>query len=254
MLLAEIQHKIQNARQLDFGQIFNESIELFKKVWLQGLVTILLTFALSIPFIILVMIPLFALGIIGESNPSMVDDIAPLMLLVVGFAYLILSVGVVIIAVGLKAAYFRIMFQHDMNLLVKDDYFYFLKRPYLGKTISLALAYLGITILAALLCFFPVIYVIVPMNLLIVLYAFNPDLTVSNLIKVSFELGNRKWFLTFGLIFIAGLLAEIIGMLMCFIGIFVTASFVSVPLYFIYKHVVGFDKPEIKEIEEFSKI
>ena len=42
--------KIENAKDLDFGDIFNKCIELFKKVWLQGLVMLLLTFVLSIPF------------------------------------------------------------------------------------------------------------------------------------------------------------------------------------------------------------
>ena len=254
MLLAEIQHKIQNAIQLDFGQIFNESIELFKKVWVQGLITILITMAFVIPLVFIIYIPFIVLGIVGETNPSMVDDIAPVMILLFGLTYLVVLFILMVVVIGIKAAFFRIMFQHDMNVLDKDDYFYFLKRPYLGKTISLAFANLGITLLAILLCYFPVIYVMIPMNLLVVIYAFNPDLTVSNLVKVSFELGNKKWFLTFGLVLVAGFLAQIIGMLMCFIGIFVTASFVSVPLYFIYKKVIGFDEPEITKIEGISKL
>ena len=253
MLLAEIQHKILNARQLDFGQIFNESIELFKKVWVQGLVTVLLTMAFAIPLIFIIYIPLIVFGLVGESYPSMVNNVAPLMLLVFGFMYLIVIFTLMVITIGMKAAFFRIMFQHDMNLVGKDDYFYFLKRPYLGKTISIAFAHLGITLLAILLCYFPVIYVAVPMNFLIVIYAFNPDLTVSNLVKVSFELGNKKWFIAFGLMFVAGMLAQLIGMLMCMIGIFVTISFVSVPLYFIYKQVVGFEELGLSKIEENSK-
>ncbi|WP_033960910.1 hypothetical protein [Psychroserpens jangbogonensis] len=254
MLLAEIQHKIQNAIQLDFGQIFNESIELFKKVWVQGLIIMLLTMAFAIPLIFLIYIPLIGFSIAGEANPSMIDDAAPLMLLVFGLTYLIVVAVLSVITVGLKAAFFRIMFQHDMNVSGKEDYFYFLKRPYLGKTISIAFAYLGITILATLLCVIPLIYVMVPMSLLIVIYAFNPDLTASNLLKVSFELGNKKWFITFGLIIVAGLLAEIVGMLLCFVGIFFTASFVSIPLYFIYKKVIGFEEPEFTKIEGNSNI
>jgi hypothetical protein len=254
MLLAEIQHKIQNAKHLDFGHIFSESIELFKKVWVQGLITVLLSLGLTIPFIFVITIPMSFLGILGENNPSMADDIVPLMLLVVLLVCFILVVGLTIVLLGLKAAFYRIIFQYDMNMKQKEDYFYFLKRPYLGKTISLSFSYLGIVLLATLLCYFPVIYVMVPMNFLFVIYAFNPELTVSNLVKVSFELGNKKWFIAFGLTLVAGILAQTIGFLMCFVGIFATASFVGLPLYVIYKQVIGFDNPEIVKFDNNTNL
>ena len=244
MLFAEIQYKIQNAKQLDFGQILNESIDLFKKIWTQGLVMILLMMAFVIPLIFIIYIPLIAFGIIGESHPSMLDDVAPLLLLVFMLLYLLVLITLMVISLGMKAAFFRIMFQHDMNVIGRDDYFY------LGKTITLAFAHFGIGLLAILMCYLPMFYALVPLNLLIVIYAFNPDLTVSNLVKLSFELGNKKWFLTIGLLLVAGFLAQAIGMLLCFIGIFATASFISVPLYFIYKHVIGFDQSEFIQIEE----
>lgn len=254
MLLAEIQHKIQHAKHLDFGYIFSESIELFKKVWVQGLITVLLSLGLSIPFMFVVTIPMSFLGMLGENNPSMADDIMPLVILVVLVVCFILVVGLTIVLLGLKAAFYRIIFQYDMGMKAKEDYFYFLKRPYLGKTISLSFSYLGIVFLATLLCYFPVIYVMVPMNFLFVIYAFNPELTVSNLVKLSFELGNKKWFIAFGLILIAGILAQTIGFLMCFVGIFATASFVSLPLYIMYKQVVGFDTPEIVKFEDKTSL
>ncbi|MFK7781132.1 hypothetical protein [Psychroserpens sp.] len=249
MLFAEIQYKIQNAKQLDFGQILNESIELFKMIWSQGLVMFLLLMAIAIPAIFVIYIPLIVFGILGESHSSMLNNLAPVLILVSILMYAFIVFVLMVITLGMKAAFFRIMFQYDMNVIGKDDYFYFLKRPYLGKTITLAFANFGITLLAVLLCYFPVFYVIVPMNLLVVVYAFNPELTVSSLVKLSFELGNKKWFLTFGLILVAGFLAQIVGMLLCFVGIFATASFISVPLYFIYKHVVGFNQFENLQIE-----
>ena len=139
--------------------------------------------------------------------------------------------------------------QHDMNVGGKEDFFFFLRRPYFTKTFSLSLAYLGISIAAALLCFLPLIYALVPLNLLFVVYAFNPDLSVRNLINISFELGAKKWFITFGLVIVASLLAQIVGVLLCGIGIFVTSSFVIIPLYFVYKDVIGFEPPEYTQIE-----
>ena len=101
----------------------------------------------------------------------------------------------------------------------------------------------------------PIIYATVPLSLMIVTYAFNPDMSISDIIKVSFELGNKKWFIAFGLMFVSGFLAGIVGFIMCFIGVYVTASFSYLPAYFIYKDVIGFDEEnEIKQIEESSTI
>ena len=109
----------------------------------------------------------------------------------------------------------------------------------------------GISLLAMLLCVLPIIYVMVPIALMNVVFAFNPELSVTNIVKASFELGNKKWLLTFGLIFVSGLLAGIVGMLMCFIGIYITASFSYLPAYFIYKDSVGFENSEqTNKIEE----
>ncbi|WP_299275626.1 hypothetical protein [uncultured Psychroserpens sp.] len=241
MRLAEIQQKIQRAQTLDFGQILNESIELFKKVWLQGFLMLLIMIGIMIPFMFIVYIPLFVFGIADATSPGAYDGLAPIAMLFVFVAYLLFTFIMIIISFGLKAGLYRIMRQKDQDIIGNDDYFYFLRRPYLGKTINLSLAYFGISLLATLLCFFPIIYVMVPLNLLIVIYAFNPDLSNSDLIRLSFDLGNRKWLIAFGLTFVAGFLAQIVGMMMCMIGVFFTASFAAIPLYFIYKKVVGFD-------------
>ncbi len=155
-----------------------------------------------------------------------------------------------VITVGLRAALFKIMFQKDGNMVLRDDYFLFLRKPYLSKTISVALAYFGISLVAALLCFLPLIYVLVPLNLLMVIYAFNPEMSTSDLVRASFYFGNKKWFITFGLIIVASLLAQFVGMLMCGIGILFTASFAAIPVYFVYKNTIDFNTNEITQIGE----
>ena len=249
MSISEIQQRIQNAKDLDFGTIFNQSIELFKKVWVQGLVTLLLNMVLAIPLMMLIYIPMIVTGMADvyassydPYNPYYSEpDISPIAMIILFVLYLIAMLGMSVIGLGLKSAFYRICKLKDLEQMGKEDYFYFFKKPYLGKTIKLGLAYMGITLVAALLCFLPLIYAIVPLTYVFVIYAFNPDKSVSEIIKLSFDLGNKKWLITFGLIIVAGLLAGIVGFIMCFVGIYVTASFSYLPPYLIYKDVVGFD-------------
>lgn len=261
MNITEIQRRIQNAKDLDFGTIFNQSIELFKKVWVQGLVVLLLNMVLAIPLMMLIYIPMIFTGLFeaytnsyayGAYDPYYSQpEISPLTMLVLIVLYLIAMFGISVIGVGLKCAFYRICKLKDLKQMGKEDYFYFFKKPYLGKTIRLGLAYIGITLIATLLCFLPIIYAIVPLTYMFVVYAFNPDKSVSEIIKLSFDLGNKKWLLTFGLIIVSGLLAGIVGFIMCFVGVYVTASFSYLPPYLIYKEVVGFeDDDETLQIGE----
>ena len=94
MMFAELQLKIQNAKDLDFGNIFSQSIELFKKTWVQGLVMLLLTMALMLPFYIIMYIPLIAMGIFdpeamqqNNSPEEMLMYMLPFYLLVFVFSF-----------------------------------------------------------------------------------------------------------------------------------------------------------------------
>ncbi|WMI68278.1 hypothetical protein [Mangrovimonas sp. YM274] len=110
---------------------------------------------------------------------------------------------------------------------------------------KLALISYGISLLAAMLCVLPIFYVIVPIALMNVVFAFNPEMAVGDIVKSSFNLGNKKWLITFGLIIISGLFAEVIGLILCGVGLFITASFSYLPAYYIYKDSVGFEPHEL---------
>lgn len=242
MTLQQIEQKINNAKYLDFGTIFNNCIELFKKVWVQGLVVFILTVVCILPIYVIAYIPLLAFGLMDTYSDGSFSQEPNMLLLIfmVGILFFLIFF-VMIIAFGLKAAFFRICMQKDLELMAKENYFYFLKKRYLGKIFKIVLATMGISIGASMLCFLPVFYVMVPLSLLNVVFAFNPDLSISDLISASFKLGNKKWGITFGLMIIAGILAQITGFIMCGVGVFVTASFSYLPLYFIYKEVLGFE-------------
>ncbi|WP_458629011.1 hypothetical protein [Winogradskyella sp. PC D3.3] len=263
MNTTEIQHRIQNAKVLDFGTIFNLSIELFKKVWVQGLVTLILNIVLAIPVFLIMYIPMLLLGLSSVFlDPSPYDpydsysepDLSIIMVFFMVVIYLFMIVAMSTIGLGLKAAFYRICKFKDLEELGREDYFYFFKKPYLGKTIKIGLAFTGISVLAAFLCFLPLLYVIVPLSFMVIGYAFNPDLSVSEIVKLAFELGNKKWLISFGLMLVSGFLAMIVGFLMCGLGIYVTSSFGYLPSYFIYKEVVGFDEEsdQMRRIEQLS--
>ncbi|WP_242130597.1 hypothetical protein [Aestuariivivens marinum] len=246
--------KIENAKALDFGDIFNKSIELFKKVWLQGLVMLLLTLVLMLPFYIIMYLPLIAMGLfdnelLQQGQEQNLAILVPFYIFMFVFAFFAMIIGF-----GLKSAFYRICKIKDLNEAGSDDYFYFFKRPYLGKTIKLAAMTFGISLVALLLCVLPIFYAMVPIALINVVYAFNPDISASEIVKIGFKLGNKKWLLTFGLLFVSSILAQLVGIIMCFIGVFVTASFAYLPMYFIYKESIGFEEAdEINSIGDTSE-
>lgn len=284
MNVLEIKRRIDNAKAIDFGTIFNDSVELFKKVWVQGLVTLLLNMVLAIPVVILIYIPLIFLGFLdlyaSSTNDAYSGDyatsgIGPFMIVVMIVLYLFAIAAISTIGVALRAALYRICKLKDLEQMGKEDYFYSFKKPYLVKSIKLGLTIVGLSVAAAmfylviffylifggtdsfvsfplmLLSFLPLIYIAIPLIYVVVIYAFNPDKSISEIIKLGFSLGKKKWLITFGLLFVSSLLAGIVGLIMCGVGVYVTASFSNLPSYFIYKDVVGFDdEDETRQIEE----
>lgn len=239
--------KIENSKPLDFGDIFSKSIDLFKKVWVQGLVHTLITVAATIPIVLIMYIPMFAIaGMQGfennyESSQHPLETLPIGFMILFGILALVMMVFMMMLQSALTAHFYRVCKQVDLNEPEVSGYFMFFNKKYFGKVFVLAIAMFGIAILAMLLCVFPLYYVLVPMQLLWVIFAFNPDMNTSDLIKASFKYGNKIWLIAFGLIFISSMLAQFAGLLMCYIGLFFTASFARIPVYFLYKDGLGFD-------------
>jgi hypothetical protein len=250
--------KIENSKPIDFGDIFNKSIELFKKVWLQGFVHLLISILVMIPLFFVMYIPAFAFaGISGFGNsygeygdygyPS--EELSVGLMFVFIILVLIISMVASALQFGITAHFYRVCKQVDLGLPETSSYFMFLKRKYLGKVFALAIATFGIIILAIMLCYLPIFYVMVPLHLLVVIFAFNPEYSASDLIKGSFKLGNKFWGVSIGLILVASILSQLVGMVLCFVGIFFTASFIYMPIYFIYKDALGFEDDELENKE-----
>jgi hypothetical protein len=253
MTLSEIHLKIQNSKELDFGTILSECIELFKKFWVQGLLTIIIIAVISIPIALL---SHFILKIFGVITPTIVrmedfnfDNLSSLygFNALYNFPFTIITSS---IQIGVLAGFYRIIKMKDVDKASSDDYFYFFKKDYFGKILMLGLIYSLIATVAQFLCFIPYIYAIVPLMYISVIFAFNSEKSVEEILKTSFLLGNKKWLLTFGSLFICGILGAM-GVIACCIGLLFTISIVYLPCYVIYKNVVGFE--DFSELNQIGK-
>ncbi|MBU3028307.1 MULTISPECIES: hypothetical protein [Zobellia] len=238
MTLNQLTEKIEQNPILDFGTVFSSAIELFKKVWLQGFITILLTLVLMIPLYLIFYVPFIVLGV---SNPATFesDVMAPVMGLAMFLLMPVLILGVMTISVALNAAFMRICRMKDLGISEPEDYFYYLKNGRWKKSLGLGLLMLLVAIAGMLLCGVGLIYAMVPLSLLPAFFAFNEELSSIDILKACFKLGNKNWFIIFGLIILSGIMAEL-GIVLCGVGIFFTAMFSKVPTYYMYKNGVGF--------------
>ena len=230
---------IAQGNPLDFGDIMSRSFDLFKKVWLQGFLTLILTFACLIPFYLLFYVPMVFMGI---SDPNMLGQgelSAPGMIWMIIFLPVLIMVAMVV-SIAFTSAFFRICKQKDLEETGADEYFFFFKGRYMGKMIILGLITFGLSILGAMLCGIGLLYLIVPLSLISVFFAFNPELPPMEIVRGSFQLGNKNWLVIFGLIILMGIIAEL-GIILCGIGLLFTAMLAKIPLYLIYKSGVGFE-------------
>jgi len=238
MNFTAISGKISESNPLDFGSIFSKSIELFKKVWVQGFVIVLLTLVIIIPFYILMYIPMI---IAGVTDPEMLrsEEIPPEVFLPMIIIMPFVILGITVVSLMLNAAFLRICKIKDLDLSEPDNYFHYFKKEYVSTVIVLSLLSLGLMLLGLLACGLGVFYMVVPISLFPAFLAFDKELSAMEILKSSFALGNRNWLVIFGLIIVMGIVAEL-GVLLCFVGVLFTAMLAKIPIYFMYKDSIGF--------------
>ncbi|WP_460218050.1 hypothetical protein [Psychroserpens sp. MEBiC05023] len=246
MAYQDIENKIQSAPNLDFGKILDLSINLFKEVWLKGFLMILLTLILGgVLAFLLVSIGLVPnpydvalnedYSFFGHYSSSALSNL-PQTLLVTPIVF------------GMLSGFYRVCKQVDLKEPQNEDIFYFFKGDHFRKVFMLGIIYALIASVAQALFLIPYIYAFVPLSFFSVVFANNPELSETEIVKLSFSLGNKKWLITFGSIFVTGILG-MLGIIACGIGVLFTISIVYLPVYFIYRDVVGFeDHDEIKYI------
>ncbi|TDU42773.1 hypothetical protein BXY82_0172 [Gelidibacter sediminis] len=250
----EFQSKLANAKALDFGTLFNQSIELFKKSWLQGFLMQLFIMILMLPFILIIYVPLImaivAQSESGDFDPNNVNGLLEGFTVVYGLLFFLGIMVVAAMQLALNAAFFRILKALDEGAEVRtSDLFYYLKGAYFGKLLLLMFVTVLIAVPAALAFYLPLIYVMVPLAFFAVIFAFNPEWSVGDIVASSFRLGNKKWVLTFGLLVVSYILMMILTLVTCGIGSLFLAPFMFHPIYFIYKETIGFeDTSELNQI------
>lgn len=237
MDFSHVSQRISQSSPTEFGSVFNRSVELFKKVWLQGFITLLLTFVAVIPLYVLLYVPMMAMGI---SDPEAFEhnEVPPAFAAFMAVVVPIFSVGAMTVGVCLNAAFLRICRKYDMDETGRDDYFYYFKKTYVVKALILSLLMFGLSLLGMLACGLGLIYLVVPMSLFPAFFAFDRDLTAMEIVKSGFALGNKNWLIIFALVLVAGLVAQL-GIILCVVGVFFTAMFSKIPIYFIYKDAIG---------------
>lgn len=237
MDFSHVSQRINQSGPTEFGSVFNRSVELFKKVWLQGFITLLLTFVAIIPLYVLIYAPMMAMGI-ADPEAFEHNEMPPAFVGIMAVVMPIFSIGTMTVSVCLNAAFLRICRKYDMDEMGRDDYFYYFKKAYVVKALILSLLMFGLSLLGMLACGLGLIYLVVPMSLFPAFFAFDRDLTAMEIVKSGFALGNKNWLIVFALVIVAGLVAQL-GIILCLVGIFFTAMFAKIPIYFIYKDAIG---------------
>ncbi|MDD7885509.1 hypothetical protein [Flavivirga sp. 57AJ16] len=246
-MLASLLQKIDRAKSLDFGEIISNSIDLYKKVWLKGFIVVFLVMIAAI-------IINSVFGLIGLA-PDAFDfnngfDLGSFSDFYYQNVFYSIPQTILVstLTLALVGAFYRICKQMDSGETGADDYFYFFNKQYFTKVFMLGIVYTLIATIAQLLFFIPYIYAMVPLSYFAIIFAFNPDLSETEIVKASFALGNKKWLITFGALFVTGILG-MLGILGCGIGVLFTISIIYLPVFLIYKEVIGF-----KADDEIGKI
>lgn len=254
MVFQEIRTRINRAKNVDFGDVINNSIDLFKIIWVQGLLMCLMFVATVFVLEILFFIPLSFFGFFSafftsESLPGFLVELYIVTFLVLLILFLVFVFLVSTLSVALIGGLFIIFKKADHGEHYSvNDFFTLLRRDKIVKTFKVALVQFGISLIFVLMYYFPFVYAMIPVSYFVIIYAYNHELTTSEIVKLSFDIGNKFWVQTFLLRLVAGFVA-LLGVLFCGIGVLATFAFILIPQYFIYKQTIGFeDKDEVDSI------
>ncbi|MGB1451500.1 MAG: hypothetical protein ACPG7E_07305, partial [Marinirhabdus sp.] len=160
-----IYQKIEQAEKVDFGDLLSKSFDLFKKIWVQCFMHTLIVMAVAIPVILFAYAPILPeyLNMIEASVHGYEYEVGTgygiLQIVLFVVAVLVASIFIQVLSYAVLAHFFLVCKKEDTGTPVQTGgYLVFLKTSF-GKLITLSLAAMGITIIAAVLCYLPLLYV-----------------------------------------------------------------------------------------------
>lgn len=243
MTYEQLLQRLDAGKTPDLGDVLSNAFELFKKTWLHGFLYVLLSFILVAPALLIIYFPILGAAIYDAQgyDPADVFETMPAISVIsLVLLFLVVMIFVQAIVMALQAGLYRLFAVAEEGGAVKAGIlFTYLKGRYIGKTILLSLIAILIALLATAMCVFPVIYVSVPIYFLAVVFAFHPDFSAGQIVRAAFRLGNKTWFVSFVLIILSSLIAQMVGFLACGVGLLFTSAYVYMNLYHIYKGVVA---------------
>ena len=250
--------KINNVKQLDFGDILSSTFELFKKVWLQGFLLMVILCVVMIPLFVAIYIPVYSSLMEQMQNGDYTPNDAGNLFAgqsdnfryrIIGFTFVISF-----LTTALVAAFHKIIAKLDNEEAFSfSDFFQFFKVKYFDRIFAIASFSLLIALLnfafekflpaatATMLNLVLNVILSVYTSLFVVFFAFNSHLKAGEIFSLSFNLGSKKWLLIFGLMVITAIIG-MLGAIACGFGMLFTISIVYLPIYLIYKDVIGFNK------------
>lgn len=251
-MISNFLQKVAHSQKVDFGGVLTNCVALFKKTWQQGAMHVAIVMAGVIPLIILIYGPILWWSEMQRSSyydyngdyTYVSNEPNVLFILIWILVVLVVVVLVQTLGMGITAHFFKVCRIIDMDTgEPTGDYFEFFRGGNLKRLILTALVAMCISILAVSLCYLPIFYAIVPLQLMVPIFAFNPKLSVSDIVKGAFKLGNKHWIYVFGFYIVASQVAQL-GVILCIVGVVFTASIVHLPVYYFYKDTIGFDEKE----------
>ena len=241
----------KNGYQLDFGNVFNDAFENYKKIALYaGLVLIIFGILFT------AIIAGFVIAAIGTSLIS--GGLSPEKLRIENFTesqMLIFNVTAIVISCIMspfQASFLKMALygERDNEFRISDLFSYY-KLPYLTKIVgsTLIISVIGLAqatlfsnihfeLLGAIITYFISFITILTVPLIIF-----GELDTFNAIKYSILIIFKQPIVILGLIIIA-FIGSFVGIMGCCIGIFFTLPFIYSMNYVIYSSIVGIDFPE----------
>src|SRR5690606_4596507 len=162
----QIFQKIERAKAPDFGDILTKSFELFKKIWVEGMLHLLVILAVILPFLAILYVPFIAILIKAEANGGQPDfnpflEYSVLWIGVYILAFLVIMIIIHTIAYAMTAHCFQGCKKADTGTPVEIGGYCVYLKSHFHRRLVLSLAAFVITMVGAILCYLPICFVMV---------------------------------------------------------------------------------------------